>query len=193
LAFGEFFGLGGRRRIDLHPPDRAHLFQAADLRPGLAAGAEQSHHFGILAGEIFGADGVDRPDRELLQYAVLQDRDQLAGGAVEQQHEANKALAGGCRHLDAPPLPAHHRKGDDVGREPDRADLPARYRAVQRLELVGRRHVVRCAGRRREQIGAAAINRRAAAEIAVEQFKRRDGILHRQNLGRVLVGEHQRH
>jgi len=83
---------------------------------------------------------------------------ELAGRAVEQKHPPDIPVAGGGRYFHATSLPIHQRKGDNVRGEPDRADLPARDRADESLELIGRRHIVHRTGGRREQIGAAAID-----------------------------------
>src|SRR5262249_46875263 len=68
-------------RIGAETADRLDVAHGAgrhQLRARLPAGAEKAEAFRIVAGEVFYAESIGRPDAHALHDAVGQDRERLA-------------------------------------------------------------------------------------------------------------------
>jgi hypothetical protein len=90
----------------------------------LPAGAQQAHDPGVGAGEVLGADRPGAGDPELLQVAVVDDRQQLTGDRAVQVDQPAELAVGRPGN---PPLPQPAGRvldvGDDVRVDPVGRDV----------------------------------------------------------------------
>ena len=185
LCKGVAIFLGRAEHLD--EVELAHRGHGLDLAGRLPAGAEQAQYLGILAREVLGRDPGRAADAGLLDVAVVEHGEQLAGLGREQEHEPVVAVALGDGNLDAPGRAVDLGPVNHVGVEPERGHARRRQAARHGLERVDRLG----ARVRHDAVLARHVHGVLIAEVTVGGLQRRHARRHLQKALDILVGDDQ--
>ena len=144
------------------------------MRAGLPAGAQQSHHLGILAREIARRDRTGACNAQFLHVAVGKNCQRLASLSAEEHHQSDEFVAPGDRQFVFAHAAGLFVPFDDARIESQRGDIAIGQDAAHGFVLI------EFAGLgRTENIVARHGRRHAVTEIAIGFFEHVETRTHR--------------
>ncbi len=176
-----------RRAEDLQPADRAHLRESVHVRASHAARSQHADHRGLAPREVLHPDRAVRAHAHMLQHAVVDDGERLAGLDRGEQHEAAEG-SGAHAILLLRDDPVAFALVHDVGFHAD-GEVARGRSALHRSPLVGLSSV---AGGNAD-VDARAADRFAHREPRVGFLERLDDEVHAEDLRHVAVVDDESH